>query len=313
MSLSVVKPITVSSGNLTTLVPIPDSYTGEVFWSNATSYTIGATVLSSATDPTFYTTNIPGIYRALTGGITAINPENDPVNWEFVKVANKYRMFDTESTFPTNWYTALTVIVAPVEAMSHAAFYGLYADTVWITLTDSLANVVFDQTFSLRRPPLLATWYNYFFDSFQNYTELVVNLPSYRNASLSATIRRTSGGITTACSKMIVGKADVITDDLEYGAAMGVTDYSRKEKDPVFGTDSNFIRRGYSKHVDFAFIINNESKDAVMQYLTELRGTPALYVMDGITSVLGYYQDFKITIPYAAESVCTLSLEGLTQ
>jgi hypothetical protein len=92
-----------------------------------------------------------------------------------------------------------------------------------------------------------------------------------------------------------------------------MTDYSRKEKD-IFGT-YNFVQRGYGKLAEFTCFVPNGSVDAVMQYLTGLRATPTLFIGDDdftSTAILGVYNDFKITIPYATESVCTLSLEGLT-
>jgi hypothetical protein len=166
-----------------------------------------------------------------------------------------------------------------------------------------------DKVYSLRRPPLLANYYNYFFDDIQNSTELLVRLPLYRNGVLEVTI---SGTGTIKCGRMVVGKEDLVTEDIEFGATMGISDYSGKQKSAVFGADK-FIRRGYSDKVDFTFRINNSSTTAVKQYLTDLRAMPSIYIMDGITSVFGFYQDFKINIPYAVESVGTLSLEGLTQ
>jgi hypothetical protein len=114
------------------------------------------------------------------------------------------------------------------------------------------------------------------------------------------------------CANMLLGPAALLTDKVDYGAEMGIRDYSKKVKDDDTGADT-LVRGKYSDHLSVSFLINNASRAAVMQYLTELRGVPAVFIIDQIDILYGYYQDFKVTVDFLNESVCTLTLEGLTQ
>lgn len=313
MSLSVVKPMVINGSNMTTNVPIPSVWNGEELWDPDFPYEVGSLVLSSTADPYFYAA---GIYEAITGGVHDTNPEYDDVNWKFVRVAARYRMFDNSSTSATFTNSeTINVTVSSVEAVSFLALYGLQnAASVTVTMTQTAtAAVVFSQTFSLQRPPLLANWYSYFFDAITNQTELHVPLPSYRGITLNVVITRANEIIgSVGCANMLVGSSVVLTDSVEYGAEMGIRDYSRKEKDEDTGADI-LVRRGHSKHLSVSFLINNASRAAVMQYLTELRAIPAIYIIDQIDILYGYYQDCKVTVDFLNESICTLTIEGLTQ
>lgn len=315
MSLSIVKPMVINSSNMTTNIPIPDVNRLEYLWNSTFDYEVGELVLSSVADPYLSPINPPGIYQAVTGGVHNTNPANDPVNWKFVRLANRYLMFDNNSistTFAVGETIDVNVAVFN-KPLSYLALYGLQnAASVTITLTQHTTNVVLmTKTIGLQRPPLQANWYSYFWDEITLQPELHVPLPTYRNVTINVVINSGSyGGV--GCANMLLGSSVVLSDDVEFGAEMGIRDYSRKEKDEDTGADT-LVRRGYSKHLSMSFLVKNNSRPAIVQYLTELRAVPVIFIADQIDAVYGYYQDYKVTVPYLNESICTLTIEGLTQ
>ena len=299
MSMKVVSPLTITDSNMTSNISEPD--TGEVAWNAVTSYAVGQQA---------FVAGVYAIYQRLIAGTTATSPELDATNWVYVSPSNRWKMFDTVNTSQSSKATQIDVSIIPATIVNTLALFNLDASSVQVTVTDPVYSTVMDTTFSLQSPPKLALWYNYFFDDITTKKDLVVEIPSYRNATVRARINKTG---TVKCGTLVLGKANVLSDGILYGATVGIQDYSRKEKD-VFG-QYNFIQRAYAKRADFTFWIDNNDTDAVAQYLADLRAIPTLYIGDDSltsTAIFGFYKDFNITIAYASTSVVTLSLEGLT-
>jgi hypothetical protein len=102
----------------------------------------------------------------------------------------------------------------------------------------------------------------------------------------------------------------------EYGAATGITDYSRKDTD-AFGT-TTFTRRGFSKRMSARSLITTEQLNKTQRILSDLRATPCVWIGTPDTNtyspllIYGFYRDFSIDIAYSTQCHCSLEVEGLT-
>jgi hypothetical protein len=93
---------------------------------------------------------------------------------------------------------------------------------------------------------------------------------------------------------------------------LGIKDYSRKETNE-WG-DVVLTQRSFAKKAQVPLSLDPAQIDALYDYLSGLRATPALWIVsDQYTSsvVYGYYQDFEILITYKDIADCNLTLEGL--
>lgn len=100
----------------------------------------------------------------------------------------------------------------------------------------------------------------------------------------------------------------------EVSPTITMLDFSRRETDD-FGV-TTVVRRGFSRRMAVRLALPTNDVDGLQRRLAALRATSALWVADDRfqwLSVVGLYKDFEITIPGAAVSFCTLSIEGLAE
>jgi len=100
---------------------------------------------------------------------------------------------------------------------------------------------------------------------------------------------------------------------VEYGATLGITDYSRKERNE-WG-DLILVERSFSDKAGFRMLVPNSQRASIKKLLTKYRATPVLWIgVPGETDtyVYGIYNEFQFIIEFTEDSVLTLDLEGLT-
>ena len=110
---------------------------------------------------------------------------------------------------------------------------------------------------------------------------------------------------------MIIGD-DINIGCTQFGTSVGITDFSRKERDAV---GNNYIlERRYIDKADYPVQMTSDKVDATHALLSQLRATPAVYIGSEnyiSTVVYGYYKDFSIVISNSRYSQCSLSVEGI--
>jgi hypothetical protein len=300
--LSFIPPIEITPARLTaTNIPMPDTAVGEVEWVVGTTYALGARVIVSA-DLT--------LYESLQAGNVGKAPATNPTWWVKVSAANRYRMFDTINSSQSTRAGLIDVTVTPSSVVNSLALLNIAAQSVRVRMTDPVDGVVYDQTFVLQAPPLLANWWNYFFDPITNKTDFFVSLPSYGSASIRVEIVNAA---TAACGAMLIGSAIPIGDGVEYGASLGIQDYSRKERNE-FG-DIVLVERSFAKRASYRMLVPNGDRPSVNRLLAQYRAKPSLWVgVEGEedTYIYGIYKDYQFVIEFTEHSVLTLDLEGLT-
>ena len=304
-ALKVIPPLTVTDSILTSSNVPETDYTA---WSSGTTYNIGDRVR-------VVSANFHKVYESLRASNLNHDPVTDtssPPYWIEVSTTNRWKMFDSVNSTQTTNTDSIVVNLTPGRATTSVALLNVVGTSVRVKVTDTIEGVVYDNTVSLNNNGNINNWYNYFFDPIVRKKNVVLtDLPSYAAASIEITITFT--GYTAKCGVCVLGNVNYIGEGIELGASVGITDYSRKEKND-FG-DYILIQRSYSKRARFSMAVLNNQIDALQNLLVDLRTTPCVWIGDSnyeSTIIYGFYKDFDIVISYHLVSDCNLEIEGLT-
>lgn len=304
-ALKVIPPLSITDSILTSSNVAETDYAA---WSSGTTYNIGDRVR-------YVATNVHKVYESLRATNLNHDPTTDvssPPYWIEVSPTNRWKMFDTNNSTQTTNSNSIVVTLTPGKVVNSVILLNLEGTSVRVKMTDPTDGVVYDKTISLNNNGTINNWYNYFFNPIQRRTSVTLtDLPAYGTAAIEITITNT--GLIAKCGVCVIGTTQFIGEGIELGASVGITDYSRKEKDE-FG-NYQLIQRSYSKRAKFSFPILNEQIDSVQDLLVSLRTTPCVWIGDDrytSTIVYGFYKDFDIVIAYHIVSDCNLEIEGLT-
>lgn len=272
-------------------------------WAAGTAYAVDAKVTLAATQR---------VYQRLVAGTTATAPNLDATNWLDIAPTNAAAMFDNEISTQTERAASLTVVLKPGYTNSLALF-GLEGASLAITVRDALlGNIVYGPKNISLDGTVISDWYQFFFEPSVQLAEVVLtDLPPHGDAHITATITATG---TVKCGICLPGTFYDL-GGTQYGATVGIVDYSRKVTDE-FGT-TTFVRRAYSKRMTARMTLENAQLNKVQRVLADLRATPCAWIGTDEASfepltVFGFYKDFSIDVAYATTSFCSLEIEGLT-
>lgn len=281
---------------------VPES---ETVWSSGTTYAFGAIVRGSGAAA-------HRIYESQQSGNLGHDPAPDNGTWWLEAGAtNRWRMFDGSVTSQTTNANSVEVELQAAGRINSVALLNLDAASATVSMMDATDGEVFNQTYSLVSPSGVIDWYAYFFEPIERLVDLLVtDMPPYADAAITVTIDDPGG--TAKIGALVMG----LSKDIglaQYGATVGIQDFSRKEIDP-FGNYS-ITKRAFAKRASFTVWSENGLVDQIQRLLAEYRAEPIVYVGSeefGSTIVFGFYREFSIEIAYPTHSICTLSLEGLT-
>lgn len=143
-------------------------------------------------------------------------------------------------------------------------------------------------------------------------TDIVeLGLPqTYLNSIITVTLNAT--GETVLCGETVIGEAFYI-GDLEFGAALGIVDYSVKTVDR-WGT-YEFSEGVYANRGNFTVEVAAGSVDNLRNVLASRRAIPTVYVgttQYSSTLILGRYLDFEIHISGINTATLNIQLESLS-
>jgi len=229
--------------------------------------------------------------------------------WMVVSFTNKYKMFDdvigTQTTNPLK----VDVVMRPGTVVNSLALFNLAGKSVTITVTDPVEGVVFNRKISLIRAGV-DNWYDWFFEDIDYRTNVVVlDMPAYGTADIRVVVESTG---TAAVGILINGKLQTIGTAL-WDASVGIDDYSRKVRDPTFGT-MTVIQRSFSDVGDFPIQVETIRIDKIKKMLTEIRATPVVWVAEEkyeSTIIYGFYKTFRFPFSGPDFSQGTISIEGV--
>lgn len=253
------------------------------------------------------------IYTSITTPNTGNSP--DAVNsayWVRTSPTNSFAMFDDQVSTATTATTSLTVVIKP-GIINSIGLFGLIGNSLTVTVRDGLAGpIVYNKVVNLD-VTVMSDWYGYFFEPSVQLGEIVAtDIPPYANAHMTITISAGAGSMVQIGS-LAFGSQYTI-GGTEYGANVGIIDFSRKDTDD-FGT-TTFVRRAFSKRISANVYLQNSQLNSVQRILSDLRATPCVWIgsEDPTFSpllVYGFFREFSIDIAYPGHSYCSLEIEGL--
>lgn len=297
-----VRPTAITDAVLTSSTVPETEYTE---WAVGTAYAVGNTVRRT-------TTGVHRCYQCLvanTGNAPESNTTGTSPKWLDIGPTNRWGMFDGQVGTATTVATSMTVVLTPGNIDS-LGLLQLVGDSVRVQMTSG-GTSVYDQTFSLIYGAPIVNWYAYFFDPINKRSDLVVtDLPPYSSGILTITISAASGNVS--CGMCVVGQSFYL-GGTQYGATIGIIDYSRKDID-AFGNPT-ITKRKFVKKMDAKVMIDASIMDAAVIALSAWRSTPVLWIgADNIYTsliIFGFYRDFSVEIPYPTMSLCSLTVEGI--
>lgn len=269
-------------------------------YSAVTAYTVGQRVLVLSTHM---------VYECVLN-----STGNDPTLvsstfWKAVSATNEWSQFDTVITTQTAKSTKLSFSLRSSGITNLIGFVNLKGNSIRVRVRDATEGIVYDKTVSLTGSLTLPDWYAYFFSTGIPSTQAVfTDLPPYIGGTITVDIV----GDTCAVGATIAGYGITFGLGVQYGANVGIQDYSRKERD-AYG-EVIFVQRSFAKRVSMNMLLNNSEVDAVLDALADLRAVPCLWIGSkdfNSTIVYGFYRDFNISISYPSASECSIEVEGL--
>lgn len=297
--MRVIKSVVTTDAILTSSNIPEDEYPA---WVSGTSYT--------ALDKVIYEHKI---YERIVTGVGTTTPDLDQVNWLDSGYTNRYRMFDNIISSVSSRTGGIEFTLTPNQVINGIALLNVNASTVRVVMNDPIEGVVYDRTKELRSSSNVIDYYSYFFAPLINLgdldTAIFLDLPNKPTATI--TVYVSSGVGLVEVGEVVYGVQSVV-GRTNYGTAIGITSYSRKDTDE-FGKVT-VIKRKNSKYADYDIDIDNTNLAFVQRLFQDIDSVPCVFIgnpeMEELI-VYGFYKDFKATISFPTVSKCTLRVEGL--
>lgn len=271
-------------------------------WVSGTSYT--------ALDKVIYEHKI---YERIVTGTGTTTPDLDQANWLDDGYTNRYRMFDNIISSVSSRTGGIEFTLTPNQVINGIALLNVNASTVRVVMNDPVEGVVYDRTKELRSSSNVIDYYSYFFAPLINLgdldTAIFLDLPNKPTATITVYV---SSGVGLVEVGEVVYGVQSIVGRTNYGTAIGITSYSRKDTDE-FGKVT-VVKRKNSKYADYDIDIDNTNLAFVQRLFQDIDSVPCVFIgnpeMEELI-VYGFYKDFKATISFPTVSKCTLRVEGL--
>jgi hypothetical protein len=251
------------------------------------------------------------VYQSLVNSNVGNQPDISPTQWIYIEPCNVYAMFDNQVSTLTTSTSPLSVEIKPGSAINSAAFLELTGDTLEVNMVDTSGGTnVYSTTISLD-DTIILDWYAYFFEPYNPRKEVVLtDLPPYSNCQLSFTLSGSTDvsiGVFTYGTSYDLGLT-------QYGASVGIKDYSVKETD-IYG-NTTFVERAYSKRMETSLFVDNSSVAFNQRLLASIRAVPCVWIGSEDIKysplvVFGFFKEVNTTISYPSYSLCNLTIEGL--
>ena len=252
------------------------------------------------------------IYQRIVTGAGTTPPDLDQVNWLDDGYTNRYRMFDNTLSSVSSKMGGIELMLTPNQIVNGIALLNVNASTVRVVMNDPVDGVVYDKTKELRSSSNVNDYFSYFFAPLLSEnleTAIFLDLPSKPTATI--TVYVSSGAGLAEVGEVVYGVQSIV-GRTNYGTAIGITSYSRKDTDE-FGKVT-VVKRKNSKYADYDIDIDNNNLASVQRLFSEIDSVPCVFIgnpdMEELV-VYGFYKEFKATISFPTVSKCTLRVEGL--
>ena len=250
------------------------------------------------------------VYESLQASNLGNAPALSASWWVRVDSTNRWRMHDDSMGSQTANTDSITNVYAGTGIIDALALLNISAQSIQVTMTDSVEGVVFDQTFSGISDAGITDYYAWFFDPVVRITDMAItNLPPYVDAAIAVTLTDTGG--TALCGECVLGKV-LDVGGTQYGMRLGIQDYSVKQRN-AFGIYT-VLERAFNRTSDMNVWVENTAVDAVANVLSEFRAIPTVYIGSedfGSSIVFGYYKNFFVAVEFVNQSILSIEIEGL--
>lgn len=299
--MKIIRPLAITDAVLiSSNVPENDYPT----YAPGASYALGARVV--VLDPEVHL-----VYESLQTGNVGNAPASSAAHWTRVGPTNRWRMFDASITTQAENPDSISVSLATTGITNGVALLNIDCTGIRVQAVDAILGVVYDNNINSALTSGINNLYSYFTEPITRITELALtDLPAYSNMRIDITLSNI--GRTVRCGGVVVGQVRKM-GQLQYGAKIGIADYSVKTRDQFGNFD--VVQRAFSNKATWSLWIESGEVDLFKRLLAQYRSTPIVYIgaeMYGATIIYGFYKDFSIDISYPTISVCSLELEGLT-
>ena len=287
--------------NTPTMVTASSAGSADAAYNPATSYALGARVFVADNGKTYECVQAPALDK---------NPATEPLYWMYTQPSNRWAMFDVQVSTATTTPGDLTCTVTLPVRCNSAAFFGLVGSAIFVRQRSAAGAVLSEHRQVLRSNPV--DWYDYLYGEPEQVSSAVfTSLVPATGSSIEVTITGPA-----ACAAMLMGNMFDL-GFAEYGASTSIVDYSKK----VTSTEGvQTLEPGrFARRLDIRFMQPAERYTATHRVLESVRATPCVLIgvpdqqdMYSPMTLLGFYRDFRIEVPYPGQNLCSIDFEGLT-
>ena len=270
-------------------------------WDVGVTYAVNDPVISIATH---------SLYVSEVAGNLGNDPDLDNgANWTRLSSTNIWKAFEHLIASQVAFDDLISYTLQPTSAISGIAFFGLDADAIDIEVKLGAQTHTFHQ--DLVNHDDIEGWYSWFFSGVLREKEaLFLDLP-YLGAGTEYKID-ISGGGPVKVGQIVAGKVTVI-GVTEWGAQIGIHDYSRKDSDN-FG-NVFLVERGFSRLASFPVGIEARKARQVQRKMEDYRATPAVWIGDDRQEyaliIYGFYKSYTHVLTLDNWSRAMIDVEGL--
>lgn len=298
--LQVLRPIALAAANVVAHSETEAEYSA---WSSVTAYVVGNRVIYE-----HY------VYESIQNGTNKIpGTTTGSTYWLLVGPTNWWAAFD--SAVSTQTVSATNVleisVVATGEFVTAVGVVNAYGSTARVVAVYDSA-VVYDETQSLSSAAA-TSFYDYFFGEHDSSAQLLFSgIPPYLGMTITVTI---TGFDVARLGALALGRLYDI-GEVQYGAEVGIIDYSRKSTD-TFGTTTLQVG-DYADRATLDVDVETIDLRRVNQLMKSLRATVCLFVGNEDTDVygpltlFGWPRSFRHIVSYPTVTKMALEVEGIT-
>lgn len=231
--------------------------------------------------------------------------------WDIKDATNRWRAFNGVLQQETTNSNTIEYNFTPGSIVTAAAFFGVNAQSVTLTMTDPIDGVVFDETQSAISASGITDWYKYFYEEIIRIDRILFeDMPAYPLATINVVVDDT--GSTAELGELAFGNAMIIGDS-QNGATFGIVDYSVKNTDAEGNV--TISEGAFADTADINVVIQTSRFDHINSTLKNYRATPIVWIASSelLESMLyGYFRNYRNVISGPVVSTTLLQLEGLT-
>lgn len=294
-ALSVVKPLAVTPPMLVSTNVPEAEYAG---WSSSTTYAAEVRVIKNRY-----------IWQSLETGNVGNDPETSPTKWVQVEATNCWRVFDKTISSQTKQANKITYRLKPGQAFSTIAALNIAAGTSMTVKVYHGTLLAKEVTVGLWLNASGTGWWNWWFGSRFRPTQVVINdLPGIPSSEV---VIEVNGTADLAVGLILLGRQRTFGLGVLMGARVGITDYSRKERDDWGNVQ--IVERAFARRASFPIVLKANEVDEFQRLIADLRATPCLWSAGPryeCTTVYGLLRSAETVISYYDYSEVDIELEG---